>query len=212
MVKSLLSCKATVCRSGTSNSTFSPSVLMYQLRERARSVTGILRWSNLIMSRHLQRVTELANAGRLEASVGLRSLVASRYDPGPLNHENHGSLWSPRPMQHTFWDRKRLPRRELDRSAIQLNHKTALHHIEELVFVVVLMPVKLSLHDAEPHDTVIHSAQCLVIPGVQACIDEFLNVDALEARLGQRHVITRLQDHRAIQARRVEVDFVVLEK
>src|SRR5260370_32050262 len=60
MVKSLLPCKATVCRSGTSNSTFSPSVLMYQLRERARSVTGILRWSNLIMSRHLQRVTVLA--------------------------------------------------------------------------------------------------------------------------------------------------------
>src|SRR5260370_18820745 len=70
MVKSLLSCKATVCRSGISNSTFSPSVLMYQLRERARSVTGILRWSNLIMSRHLQRVTVLANA--------------SAQPPGPL--------------------------------------------------------------------------------------------------------------------------------
>ncbi len=61
-------------------------------------------------------------------------------------------------MQHTFWDSKPQPRCELDRSALQLNHKTALHHIEELIFVVVLMPVELSLHDAEPHDTVIYSA------------------------------------------------------
>jgi len=49
IVKSPLSCSATVCRSGTSNSTFRPRVSTYQLRERARSVTGILRWSNLSM-------------------------------------------------------------------------------------------------------------------------------------------------------------------
>src|SRR5690242_6110439 len=129
-----------------------------------------------------------AIGGRRQPFVGLRSLVASRYDPGPLDHENHGSLWSPRPMQHTFWDAKPLSRCELDRSALQLDHKTALNHIEELVFVVVLVPVELSLHDAEPHDTVIHSAQCLVVPGVPACIDEFLNVDALERSVPRVHV------------------------
>src|SRR5215471_15868736 len=45
IVKSWRSWRATVWRSGTSNSTARPRVSTYQRRERARSVTGILRWS-----------------------------------------------------------------------------------------------------------------------------------------------------------------------
>src|SRR5215467_3501293 len=51
IVKSWLSWRATVWRSGTSNSTARPSVSTYQRRERARSVTGILRWSKRSMFR-----------------------------------------------------------------------------------------------------------------------------------------------------------------
>ncbi len=49
-----LSCSAIVPRSGTSNSTFNPSVATYQSRERFVSVTGMLRWSNFIIVRYLR--------------------------------------------------------------------------------------------------------------------------------------------------------------
>jgi hypothetical protein len=49
IVKPSLSWSATACRSGTSNSTVSPSVSRYQLRDCFRSVTGTVRWSNFIM-------------------------------------------------------------------------------------------------------------------------------------------------------------------
>src|SRR5262244_3335714 len=51
IVKSRPSWRATVWRSGTSNSTARPRVSTYQRRERARSVTGILRWSKRSMVR-----------------------------------------------------------------------------------------------------------------------------------------------------------------
>src|SRR5215470_12342325 len=51
IVKSWPSWRATVWRSGTSNSTARPRVSTYQRRERARSVTGILRWSKRSMFR-----------------------------------------------------------------------------------------------------------------------------------------------------------------
>jgi len=83
-------------------------------------------------------------------------------------------------MHHTLRDGKPLSRCKLDRPAFQVNHETALHDVEELVFLIVLVLVELSLHDAEPDDAVIHPAQRLVIPGVRAGIDDLLNVDKLK--------------------------------
>jgi len=83
-------------------------------------------------------------------------------------------------MHHTFRDSKSLPRHELNRPAFQVNVETPLHYIEELIFLVVLVPVELSLHDAEPHNAVIHATQSLVIPSVLARIDQRLNVNELK--------------------------------
>ncbi len=106
--------------------------------------------------------------------------IASRLDPGSFDHENHGSLRGPCPMHYTFRDCKSLPRCKLDRPVFQINDETPLHHIEELVFLIVLVPVELSLHDAEPDDAIIHLAKCLVIPRILARIDECLNVNELK--------------------------------
>ena len=48
----------------------------------------------------------------------------------------------------------RMPtaRSELDHPAFEVDLETSIDHIEELVFFFVLMPVELSLDDAEPHE------------------------------------------------------------
>jgi len=80
-------------------------------------------------------------------------------------------------MHHTLGDRKSLSRGELDCLIFQINDEAPFHHIKEFIFPIVLVPVELSLHNAKPHDAVIHPAQRLVIPRVGDCIDEFLNVN-----------------------------------
>ncbi len=71
-------------------------------------------------------------------------------------------------MHDPVRNRKPLSGCELDRPAFQVNYEAPLDHVKELILLVVLMPVELALHDAEPHDAVVHSAQRLVIPRVLA--------------------------------------------
>lgn len=131
--------------------------------------------------RRQQRVAQLATV-RFETARRCGS-VAGGHDAGSLDHENHSPLRSARPVHHPFRNGEPLPRPELDRPALQVDHQTALHHVEELVFPIVLVPVELSLHDAEPYDAVVHTAERLVVPGVPARVDERLNVDELEGRI-----------------------------
>jgi hypothetical protein len=116
----------------------------------------------------------------LEILASMGSSIAGRFDPGPFDHEDHGSLRSSRPMHHALWDGKALSRAELDCPAIQINLEAPFDHVEEFVLLVVLVPVKLALQDAEPHDAVIDPAERLIVPGLLACIDERLNVDQFE--------------------------------
>src|SRR6266550_4289305 len=102
-------------------------------------------------------------------------------------------------MHHALRNGHALPRRELDPPALQLDDEPSLHHVEELVLPVVLMPVELPLHHAEPHDTVVDTAQCLIIPGVPGRLDKRLNVDELKRRVPciKVDLVRPLRVHRA---------------
>ena len=67
-------------------------------------------------------------------------------------------------MKHTLGHRKSLLWIEFDSAALQINDKPALHNIEELVFFVMFVPVKLALHDAKPNHAIVDLAQRLVEP------------------------------------------------
>jgi len=83
-------------------------------------------------------------------------------------------------MHHAFRDRKALPWPQFDSPAFQVDLEAPLDDVEELVFLVVLVPVELALEDAEPDDAVIHPAERLVVPRVLTRVDERLDVDELE--------------------------------
>ena len=73
-----------------------------------------------------------------------------------------------------------LPRVQRDGPVLEVDQELAGHAVEELVIVVVLVPVVFTLHDTEPHDRLVHLAEGLVVPRELAVIDQLADVDELE--------------------------------
>ncbi len=48
-------------------------------------------------------------------------------------------------MKYTLWNHKTLLRMQFNRLAFNLNYKSTVDNVEKFVFVVVLVPMKLSL-------------------------------------------------------------------
>src|SRR5687767_10567542 len=69
-------------------------------------------------------------------------------------------------MHYAFRDGEPLTGQELDDTAFffEVDQQTPVHDVEELVLLVVVVPVELSLHDAEPDDAVVYAAERLVVP------------------------------------------------
>src|SRR5690349_11589226 len=82
-------------------------------------------------------------------AVGL--LVAGRDDGRGLDHQDDGALGRPRPVQDALRHDEAFLRLEDDAALLEIDDEVALEHEEELVVVVVLVPVILALHDTETH-------------------------------------------------------------
>jgi len=83
-------------------------------------------------------------------------------------------------MNHAFRNGISLVRFQGYRPVLQINQKLSLQDEEELVFIIVLVPVKFALHDAQAHHAVIHLAKGLIVPFFFAGGNEAWNVDQLE--------------------------------
>ena len=83
-------------------------------------------------------------------------------------------------MHHAFGNYRRLARSQVDRALFQIDQQLTANDIEELVFVLVFMPMIFALDHAEPHDGLVHFAQRLVVPLVRARFDESGHVDRFE--------------------------------
>lgn len=61
---------------------------------------------------------------------------------------------------------KALLRAQLDNSILEIHDEPAFEDKEELVIVVVFMPVIFTLHDTQPNNRVVDLAQRLVVPAI----------------------------------------------
>ena len=108
-----------------------------------------------------------------------RISVAGGIYAAPFDHQDGCPLGSPRPVEGFSWNRKTLVGFKDYRFAFQVDEEPSLEDEKELVFRVMLMPVKLPLEDSESDDTVIDPTKRLVGPFFLACgyqaryIDEF---------------------------------------
>jgi hypothetical protein len=97
-------------------------------------------------------------------SAGLR--ITGWNDRGCLNHKDYCAFRGTRAMNDALWHNKALLLSELDTSILEINDETTVKDKEELVVIVVFVPVVFALHDAEANDRIVHLTQRLVVPGV----------------------------------------------
>jgi hypothetical protein len=106
--------------------------------------------------------------------------VTRWFDRAPFHHEDDRSFRRSRPVDHSSRDRKPLVRSERYRPALQVNQQRALQDEEELVLLVVLVPVEFPFQDTEPNHAVVDATEGLVEPPLLARRDEAWHIDELE--------------------------------
>src|ERR1700677_67037 len=92
--------------------------------------------------------------------------VTGRHDAGGLDHQNDAFLRCACAMDHTIGHDKPFMRPESDRAILEVDQKLPIQAEEELIVLLVLMPVILSLHHTKPYHGAIHLAEGLVVPAV----------------------------------------------
>ena len=65
-----------------------------------------------------------------------------------------------------------LPRSKIDGTILEIDQEPAADHVEELIFVIVFVPMIFAVDDSEPDDRLVHFAQRLVVPLIGAGTDE----------------------------------------
>jgi len=92
-------------------------------------------------------------------------------------------------MAYAFRNDEAVTRAELNAPILKVDQEAALDYIEELVLVIVLMPVVFALHDSKPYHGVVHCTKGLVVPGVDAVICKLLYVNEFKAAKADVHVV-----------------------
>jgi len=83
-------------------------------------------------------------------------------------------------MLDAFGNDKSLLWLQINRAIFEIDDKVSLQDKEELVVVVMFVPVILALHDPEANNGVVHFTECLVIPLIGAGFDQGRNVHQAE--------------------------------
>jgi hypothetical protein len=111
--------------------------------------------------------------------IGLISIPGWLYRT-PLHHKDNTPFWRSGTMDDPSRNRITLVGFKRYRLIFQVNHKLALQYEKELVFFIVFVPVKFSLHNAETDYTVIHLTKGLIVPLLLAGGSEARDVDQLQ--------------------------------
>src|SRR5215469_14375966 len=64
--------------------------------------------------------------------------------------------------------------------AVEFDAEQPVQDEEELILLVVLVPVKFALHDAQPHQDITDLDEGLVVPGIAGLVDQRLDVYRLQ--------------------------------
>lgn len=118
----------------------------------------------------------------------LRSSVPSGCHRGCLDHEYHRAMWCTGPVSHSSRNEKPVMSFQFHGPVLQIEEQHALKNKEELVFPVVLVPVKLALEHPQADNTVIDVAQGLVPPLLCAFIRELSDIHKLKRAVLHIHV------------------------
>jgi len=85
-------------------------------------------------------------------------------------------------MNHAFRYRESLLGIEFDSATFQIDCELSLDDVEELVFVIVLVPMEFTLQDAQTDHAVVDLTQRLVEPLVLRLFLQFSYVNQMQGR------------------------------
>src|ERR1700752_5403509 len=88
-------------------------------------------------------------------------LIAGRYDARALRHQDHGEIGRARAMHHAFRHHESLEPLQIDGAVLQVDDEVPVEKEEELIVVVVLVPVILTLHETQANPRVVDLAEFL---------------------------------------------------
>ena len=108
-------------------------------------------------------------------SLSLGSFVTGRDDGGILHHQNDRPLGRTRAMNDPLGTTKPSAS-EIDRAVFEVDDEVPVEDKEELIVIVVFVPVILALHDPQSNHRVVDLAERLIVPLVRAGFDECRNV------------------------------------
>ena len=80
-------------------------------------------------------------------------------------------------MNDTSWYDKALSGSEINRLVFEINDEVPVKDEEELIVVVMLVPMVFTLHHAQADDGFIDFAQCLVVPLIGASLHESRDIN-----------------------------------
>jgi hypothetical protein len=119
-----------------------------------------------------------AVAGRGYSFTALR--VTSRNDGRGFHHQYNCSIRGAGAMPDAFRNDKSLLCLEIDRAIFEVDDKMPLQDKEELVVIVMFVPVVFALHDSQANNGVVHLAERLVVPLLGAGFHQGWNVNQVE--------------------------------
>src|ERR1017187_3203084 len=91
--------------------------------------------------------------------------VSSWNHPCALKHQHDYLSLGTRPVNHSPGNKRALTcRQRYGVSALNIDHQAPGNYEEELVLIVVLVPVEVSLDDSKPNDAVVDGTYGLVEP------------------------------------------------
>ena len=107
-------------------------------------------------------------------------LISCRLNAACLKHQHDGLLGRTGPVHDPFGDGDALARIQFYRLVFEIDEQLPFRNKEELVIIVVLMPMEFAFHDPDSHDAFIHLCQGLIEPFIGTGRHHLGNVDALE--------------------------------
>ena len=67
-------------------------------------------------------------------------------------------------MHNTLWNDKALIGQKFNGATFEIDDELSTQYEEELIVIVVLMPVVFPLHYAQAHHRIVHLAKRLIVP------------------------------------------------
>src|SRR5271165_3118083 len=128
----------------------------------------------------MKTLLSVANGATPLAPTISCSCVASRYDRRCLDHQDHALLGRAGAMHDAFRHDEALIGQKLNRAAFKVDDEPSTQDEEELVVVVVFVPVVFALHHAKAHHRLVHPAEGLVVPLVRDGLGQDRYVDELQ--------------------------------